>query len=608
MTGLHGKSTGFSPGRIHPWIRLVFGVMMLAVARLHAATFTATLDHDTILLGDTATLSLKFDGGDPTSPPSLPDLPGLEFPNASTPSVSRFDINGQHTLVLSLIVKPTQTGDFTIPALNVKVGGETLTSEPIRFKVVRPTAPAPGSAAEQQSLALLRLALPQQQLFTGQTFVLEMQLLLHGGIKGIGGADLPGLQRPLQLDGCTVGKAVESQQRQTVIGNTSFTVVPVQIPVTVLKAGKLQIGPLDGAVVVTLPSRRRDPMDFDPFGMFDRGVQQRVALATPAQTLDVLPLPETGRPATFTGAVGRFELAVSAGPTNVAVGDPITVRIQIHGRGSLDSFTLPAQAAWKEFKIYPPTAKTDTTGELGLEGTKTFEQVVVPQNTEIKEIPPFEFSYFDPEKRAYETLRQAARPIIVRPSGSTPAPSADIAVTAAPGNPSPAEDIVHIKPRLGVVRRLTTPWIEQPWFVALQAVPLLGFLGVVCWRKRTDALANNPRLRRQRHVAQVVNAGLIELQGQAAAQQAGQFFATVFRLLQEQIGERLDLPATAITEAVVDEKLRARGLPGPTAEALHGLFQLCNQARYAPTQPAQVLAAVIPKVEDALRALQEVKG
>ena len=32
-----------------------------------------------------------------------------------------------------------------------------------------------------------------------------------------------------------------------------------------------------------------------------------------------------------------------------------------------------------------------------------------------------------------------------------------------------------------------------------------------------------------------------------------QFFATLSRLLQEQLGERLDLPASAITEAVIEE-------------------------------------------------------
>jgi len=41
------------------------------------------------------------------------------------------------------------------------------------------------------------------------------------------------------------------------------------------------------------------------------------------------------------------------------------------------------------------------------------------------------------------------------------------------------------------------------------------------------------------------------------------FFATLFRLLQEQLGERLELPASSITEAVIEEHLRPRGVPEP---------------------------------------------
>src|ERR1039458_2584419 len=73
------------------------------------------------------------------------------------------------------------------------------------------------------------------------------------------------------------------------------------------------------------------------------------------------------------------------------------------------------------------------------------------------------------------------------------------------------------------------------------------------WLKRTDNLANNPRLRRQRAVAQLVASGMDDLKKYAAANQPDELFATLFRLLQEQLGERLDCPASAITENVIEE-------------------------------------------------------
>ena len=606
MTGLHRTITGFAPGRIQHWIRLV-GVLALlsAAVAAKAATFTATLDHDTILLGDTATLALKFDGGEPKSLSGLPAIPGLQFLNAGNPSVSRMNVNGRRSLVLGVMVQPTQVGEFTIPPISADVDGESLLSQPVRFRVVGKDAPAPGSEEDQQKLALLRLVLPKQEAIVGETIIVELQLLLNEVVQNNGNPEIPSLQ----FEGCTVGNPVAGNARRTVIHTTYFKLIPIYLPVTIIRSGFINMGPIEGSIVVELPSRNREPDLFERYGlpgMFSRGVQQRVAISAPAQTLTALPLPEAGKPATFTGAVGQFKMAVSAAPTNVAVGDPITLRVQISGKGSLDSFTLPDQPAWKEFKAYPPTVKTELTGDLGIEGKKFFEQVVVPQNTEIQELPPLEFAYFDPEQRGYRTLREPALPLVVRPSGSTPSPT--LAVTGSPAAEAPAaQDIVHIKPRLGRVVSSSAPWIERPWFLALQSVPVLALLGAVFWRRRTDALANNPRLRRQQQVEHLVRQGLGQLRQLAAQRQSDEFFATVFRLMQEQIGERLDLPASAITEAIIDDKLRGRGLTEGAAESLHQLFQQCNQARYAPVESKHELEAVIPKLESALRELQEVK-
>ena len=100
---------------------------------------------------------------------------------------------------------------------------------------------------------------------------------------------------------------------------------------------------------------------------------------------------------------------------------------------------------------------------------------------------------------------------------------------------------------------------------------------------------------------------MIDLQKFADSNQSDEFFATMSRLLQEQLGERLDLPSSAITEAVIEERLVPQGVPDQTLAALRDLFQTCNLARFAPVRTSQELAAFIPKVETVLRELQEVQ-
>lgn len=569
-----------------------------------AATFTAALERDTITLGESVRLGFTIEGGQPKDPPTPPAIANLQINYVGQSSQIQI-INGQSSssVTHNFTITPRQAGDYVIPAVSVSAGGRPLTSQPLRLKVLKPGAPPPAAVAAGTQPAFLKLVLPKTNVYLGEIISGELQFYFRQGVQL---ADQPRIT-DMPAEGLSFGKLAPGTQRQVQIGNVVFNVIPAAVALTAIKTGPLSVGPITASVVIQLPTANRQRNGFDPFEIFSRGEQRQLALATDPVAIQSLPLPSENAPANFSGAVGQYTMTVNVGPTNVATGDPITVRVQITGRGALDALTLPVQGAWHDFKTYPPTAKVETSDPLGLQGTKTFEQIIAPQSTDITELPPFAFSFFDPDARQYQTLTQPAIKLTVRPGGSTPAPV--VAASSKPANdsPPPQQDIVPIKPRLGPVTKLEGPLVAQPWFIAAQGAPVLAFVAAFIWRRRTDALANNPRLRRQRHVAHVIRAGLQELQQHATENHSEKFFATLFRLLQEQLGERLDCPATAITEAVVDEKLRPRGVPETTLAQIHELFQSCNLARYAPTRSGEELAALIPKFENVLREIQGVK-
>jgi hypothetical protein len=84
-----------------------------------------------------------------------------------------------------------------------------------------------------------------------------------------------------------------------------------------------------------------------------------------------------------------------------------------------------------------------------------------------------------------------------------------------------------------------------------------------------------------------------------------QFYALLFRLMQEQIGERLELPSSAITEAVLDDRLPQRGASASLIDRLHRLFQISNQARYAPVTTHAELLSLCSELEIAVGELQQ---
>jgi hypothetical protein len=586
------------------WSGMVLAALCLGGLRLDAATFTASLDRDTIALGESATLSLTFEGSTPRAIPALPPIPNLQIGN----SVSSRNINIVNDQMVSTFSKtfeltPTQTGNYVIPALQAEVDGQILTSQPVTLTVTAPGTPPSTGVNSSSQVAFMKLTLSKDKVHLGEVITAQLELYFRQDVQNYGNFQITALP----ADGFTTSKLVEGPHRRVQIGNTFYTVVPAAFTLTARKTGPVSVGPVTGSVVVVLPSSNQGG---NPFfrQFFNTGEQKQVSLATDTLNVESLPLPTEGAPPNFNGVIGNYTMTVTAGPTNVAVGDPITVRVQISGHGALDALTLPDQPAWRDFKTYPPTSKVATSDQLGLQGTKTFEQIVTPQNTDVHELPAFSFSFFDPDAKTYRTLTQPPVQLAVQSGGTTPAPMIAATKTANSQNPPPPQDILPIKEQPGALTQAGPPLLTRPVFLAMQSLPVFAWLAAFMWRKRTDSLANNPRLRRQRRVAQLVREGLNDLHRLAAENNSDEFFATLFRLLQEQLGERLDCSASSITEAVIDERLVLLGAPETTLAGLRELFQLCNQARYAPMRTSGELAAVIPQFENAVRELQQVNA
>ncbi|MFO1488046.1 MAG: BatD family protein [Verrucomicrobiota bacterium] len=606
--GLWGRTALFR-GWFRAWLGLA---VLLAGISLRAATFTATLDRDAIQVGENATLTLKFDDGKPKSMPALPSIANLQIsPQGSFQNYTIDNGRSSSSYTYTYAVIPAQPGDYTIPTLGAIVDGKVLTSQPLKLKVVK--AGATDTAGGGDQLAFLKLFVPKKEVYLGEICGVQLQLFIRDGVANAEGIlqsfeQLANNSSPLKVEGCNILKTGYAQRRQVQAGNGNYTVATLVTAISPAKTGPITIDSINATLTLQLPTggRRRDA--FDPFGMFQQYDERRVPIAAEAQKITSLAVPKENAPANFNGAVGSFTLTVSAGPTNVATGDPITVKVQLTGRGALEALSLPDQPAWHDFKTYPPTAKIETTDPLGIQGTKIFEQVIVPQSADIHELPPISFSYFDSDKKAYQTLTQPAIPLVVRPGGVTVQPS--VAAVGRPTQDAPplTKDIVSIKQRFGAPASTAGPWLRQPVFLTMQGIPVLALVGAIVWRRRTDSFAANPRLRRQRQVAQTVRTGLSDLRKFAADKKSDDFFATLFHLLQEQLGERLNVPASSITEAVIEEQLEPRGVPAETLNALHELFQSHNLARYAPVTSGQELAALIPKLEAVLKGVQELKS
>src|SRR6185437_1665308 len=150
------------------WMVLFFVVVCPAFA----ATFTASLDRTSVVMGEQVVLTLNFEGAKPDEIAN-PAFDGVQVVSGvssqtsivSTPSGQ--SINYVYTLQLT----PTRTGDVVIPAIAAKVNGATVRSQPITLKVtaVDPATSPPAEYADKQ--VFLWIVLSKTNLFLNEPMV-----------------------------------------------------------------------------------------------------------------------------------------------------------------------------------------------------------------------------------------------------------------------------------------------------------------------------------------------------------------------------------------------------------------------------------------------------
>lgn len=260
---------------------------LLGALAVRAATLEASLDREVISFGESALLQLSVQGLsaqglNEVQLPAVPDTAGLRVERVRGPNTGIRSVNGRTSVSYEVVyqVTPTQLGEFTIPACQTTWRGTTLTSSPLKLKVLKAGDPAAARGDGLDNAAFLTLVLPTRPVFVGETFVAEAWL------NAIGGE----LRQPPQFraDGFTLGRTPERPTRESNIrtNNQVYSRLRFLQPLTSAKAGDL---PLLAQNCIHDVIYQRRPSGQDPFeDFFGMGREtRRFTLTTEPATLRV---------------------------------------------------------------------------------------------------------------------------------------------------------------------------------------------------------------------------------------------------------------------------------------------------------------------------------
>jgi len=241
------------------------------------------------------------------------------------------------------------------------------------------------SAASASEIRAVRFHTKPEHVFVNQPFELwfDVELPIGCEIQNLSFAELSKSSEAFSFGQFEMLPKV---QRKVDDGKTTVDVMRFKSQALATVAGEVNIrARLQG--MVTERTQR---------GFFSSSVSRLAQRVAEPFTLQILELPEEGKPANFSGAVGVLKLDAQLSSATAQPGDILTLTVSVTGDGHLRDIAMPVPRGAEGFRVYPLKEKTREAALL------QSEQVFIPQTTNAVEIGAIHFSYFNPATRTYE--------------------------------------------------------------------------------------------------------------------------------------------------------------------------------------------------------------
>lgn len=529
---------------------------------------------------------------------SFPEVEGLVITNRGQQSFMQ-SINGKTSISFATvyIIQSLTPGKYTIPPITALVKKKSLSTEPIEIEVIPSSAQLSANKGSHSrtlstkdsdqngrggELAFIEFTPEKKTGYVGEIVPVQIKAYFRTRLES---PQLP----TLTGDGVVMSPlTTEPRQQREVVDGFEYTVGIWDTSLSGVKEGEYSLSVNQNVSLLIQRSRQNSSRlrNNDPFGQsifddfFGGGYQRKnVNLQSKPQNFHVLSLPSDDQPKDFSGAIGTFTLTATAQPQGVEIGEPITLKLIVEGKGSFDRVQCPTFPDEDNFKTYQPSSEfnEDT-------NTKVFERAVIPKNGSITEIPPHSFTFFDPQQRKYVTIHSQPLPILVTGGENQPAvrPVQTTSMTVAVPQQANKKSQVN-KPLLnnlapqklvtGTLIKEIKPVFKQGWFITIVILCALVLVSLLVIFIRKRQATNNPELLRRKEASERLKLGIQELEQIKTSGDSAKMLSCCRSIIQQQLGYIWGMEPSAITFVDVQHKLESRS-------PLIDLFQNAEQGAY----------------------------
>lgn len=521
-------------------------------------------------------------------------------------------INGKqsssYNYTITYALMPRESGTFTIGSASVKVDGKTYTTRPMLVEVIAekqgagvktPNTSPEGSIGRDD--ILLRLKVSDTELYKGESLRASLVLYTRVTVENIESLTMPPFDgfwsQELSFD--------NAPSREEYNGRVYETYKITELLLSPQESGKIVIpeAVMDVVAQVVVQDRR----NYDP--IFGGRQVYRVSreLKSAPVTINVKEFP-AGAPQSFNGAVGNFSLRSTMPAAEIDANSADQIELTISGTGNLKFITAPRITLPESFEVYDTkvvdNCKVTATGTTG---SLTYTYPFVARSAGVFTIPRIEFSFFNPDTQAYETLATEPFTLVVKDDGSIAA-SAPATSNYNYGGPMRQLDrdirFIHTGK---LPKRAAAAFIFTPlYWLAVVAMVALFILIYAVLRKRIRERSNTVA-RRMRHADKMAVQRLRMAERYMNEANRHAFYEEMLRAMWGYIGDKFNIPVASLTKEKIREELYRRNVAEATAEQFCEVISRSEEAQYAPSASGEMTdiyaeaVEVISKIESAVK-------
>ena len=557
---------------------------------IFAQSFVASVGQTTVAENQHFEVSFTFSGKNINGvknfkPPTFRNFLVLSGPNQST---SIQIINGVQSASLSYnyIIQAKRIGTFSIGTASLEYNGEAFKTKSIKIIIVKgsskPKKQKQDAGISDEEIAknlFIRAIVDRRKAYLGEQVTVTYKLYTRLNIAAqMSISKLPHYQ----------GFWAEELETSSNITFATEVIDGKQYRVGVLKkaalfptqTGKLEITPFELTVPIQLRRNRNRNNFFDDFFNDPFGFNQTVEYNAISNkvTINVLSLPTEGKPDSFHGAVGEFSLNADVDKTTAKTNEAVTLKVILSGKGNLELLEMPELNLPSGFEKYEPKTSENINKRNIISGFKTAEYLMIPRVVGTREIPPVEFSYFNPTKKKYVTLRSKSFKLNITQGEQLP----EVENAGKEDVQHLGSDIRFIKTSIENIYKKDESVLFTTFFWVGGIVPMLILFIAVGWKKRNDKIAGNVALLRYSKAQKVAKNRLKKAKKLMQENNYKEFYTEVSLALFGYLEDKFHIPKAEFTIERAMDELRKAGVEESLIYDVKKVAEDCEFIRFAP--------------------------